>query len=189
MRQVLRYRRLVHEESVHAEDACDLAQGVAGAARAAAHVVARAEIDDEVERRGLERQIADVLVKDRCVDPSVRHSTSRQFNEHGIDVHADKHLGREALHQNGQRDTASAPHLEHSPTAREAQRADHRGNLEALLKAVASLHVLEGHVCATLLRSMDGVDVGARGLDRRLIGEERRHEVRVRERRNIVLDL
>ena len=88
MRQVLRYRRLVHEESVHAEDACDLAQGVAGAARAAAHVVARAEIDDEVERRGLERQVADVLVKDRCVDPSVRHSTSRQFNEHGIDVHA-----------------------------------------------------------------------------------------------------
>ena len=55
MREMLRHRRLVHEETARSQDARDLAKRGARAFDAPADVVAGAEIDDEIDARRLER--------------------------------------------------------------------------------------------------------------------------------------
>jgi hypothetical protein len=83
-------------------------------------------------------------------DARVAHPLPRFGQQGAVDVEPDQLDGLEAVVEHGQRDTASAADLEHLRAARQLQRADHEGNLQQRLEAVARLYVAEGHVIPDL---------------------------------------
>lgn len=72
MREALRHRRLVHELPTGAQDARDLAQRSGGAGPPAAHVIARSEIDHEIESAVVEGQRSHIAFDDRGRDAHPR---------------------------------------------------------------------------------------------------------------------
>ena len=94
---------------------------------------------DEVESPHLEGQVAYVALDERRVGARVAHPLPRFGQQGAVDVEPDQLDGLQAVVEHRQRDTASAADLEHLRAARQLERADHEGNLQQRLEAVARL--------------------------------------------------
>src|SRR3954463_12283552 len=130
MREMLRNPCFVREQPTRDEDTGDLAERLTGPLTAAAHVIAGAEIDDEVEPPVCEWQAANVAFDGQGLDAVGADAIPRDSNEARVEIDADQVLRGEAPGEHRQCDAAAAPHLEDPQARWDLERADHRWNLD-----------------------------------------------------------
>ena len=86
MREPLRDTGFVDEESTWPEYACDFAERSARTILSAADMIARPEIDNQIEAGRLERQRANVASHHSRCDTAGAHLLAGDRNEHRIEV-------------------------------------------------------------------------------------------------------
>lgn len=146
MREVLCDRRLVDEPATGPEDPSNLTQRRACARDPAADVIARAEIDDQIERAVVEGKLADVPLEHGHVQRGRAHLPACDRDQRGVDVYAYETRRPEPLGEHRQRNPAPAANLEHPSADGGSQGPKKHGNLDAPLEAIPRFHVAEGFV-------------------------------------------
>jgi hypothetical protein len=120
---MLRDRCLVHEETVGAQHAGNFSQRRPRAFLAAAHVIAGAKIDHEIEASRFEWKVANVGLEQSRVDAERSHSLLCSLEQGRIDVHA-KQLGRcKTFREYWKRHATPASDLQNAPTTWQLKRA------------------------------------------------------------------
>jgi hypothetical protein len=97
MGEVLRDARLVHKQSAGSKHALDLTQRGEPSFHAAADVIARSEVDHDVETIVVEWKIANVGDVQRGARLRATHSQFRRADQRRIDVDAHELDRRESL--------------------------------------------------------------------------------------------
>jgi len=143
MCEVLRDTRLMDEQSVRAKHPRDLAKRGELSSFPAADVIARSEVDHEIEAVIVEREIADVSHVKRYASLRATDTPLRGANQRRIDVDSRELDWLEALAQHPKRDAAPASDFQHSAAPRQTQCTQHQRNLDAFLEAVSGFHVSE----------------------------------------------
>jgi len=143
MCEVLRDTRLMDEQSVRAKHPRDLAKRGELSRFPAADVIARSEVDHEIEAVIVEREVAHVGHVKRHASLCATDTPLCRANQRRIDVDSRELDWLEALAQHPKRDAAPASNLQYSAAPRQTQCTQHQRNLDAFLEAVSRFHVSE----------------------------------------------
>jgi hypothetical protein len=143
MRQMLGNRRLVNEPATDPQYAGDLSQRCDRTGAATADVVARSEIDYEIELAIGEGQRAHVGLDDGGANARASNALARQADERRIDVDARQRRRTQPRREHGQRHTTATADLEHSLAYRRTQRAKKKRYFEPFLQTVPRFYIAE----------------------------------------------
>ena len=88
MGQVLRQRRLVYEETARPQHTRNLAKRGPRSVNTTTDMVASSEVDDEIDARRLQGQIANIGLEKRCRHARRSKSPRRDVERGCVDVHA-----------------------------------------------------------------------------------------------------
>ena len=130
MRESLCDSSLVNEKPARRQHSRDLAQRYPRPLCASAHMVARSEIENEVERSALERQVSDVCLKDGSIDSRGPDSLVRQCYQTSIDVDSDKFLRTKSRREHGQSNPAAAADFKYARSRKKPKRADEQRDFD-----------------------------------------------------------
>jgi hypothetical protein len=152
MGEMLRNRRLVDEESPHAQHARNLGESRRCTASPAANVIARSKVDDEIEASVLEWKRSKVPLDDHRRDRRGGHTLLGERDKMRVDVQTSERRRRQPLGQHWEGDAAATPHLEHATAARKAERTDEQRYFNSLLETISRLDVAEPRVLYIIRR-------------------------------------
>lgn len=141
MREVLRGRRLVCEHPTGGENSQNFAERALRTGLSSAHVIARTEVDHEIEAPVVEGHAANIAVHNGGIRPAHGNACPGNSGEFGIDIDRRKRDRSKPLGEHGKRNSAPAPHFEDTHAARESQRAAENWHLDERLQVVAGTHV------------------------------------------------
>src|SRR6185295_6338738 len=105
MREDLGENGLVHEEPAGPENPRDLAER----RLRSGHVVARAKVEDDVERLVVERQVADICGNEARGERLLPQVTLRSAQQAGVDVHSRDLFRGEEAGEGLEADASAAP--------------------------------------------------------------------------------